>query len=190
MWRRVLLWSGALLVGLGGPLAAQAPLDSRADWPTVRDGSGPWGNDRPGTVGKPPVVSDTAQWREAGVEAGREVSVRDWIGRGFLGGILLGPVGTVIAVHRSGASEPSSPEAVLTGSPAPSQDEARRFQEGFVEEVRSRRQTAATLGGIAGTGVFLYVLLRQFTGGDDGGPGLIPPDNGGDMNTLPGRSHP
>ena len=77
-----------------------------------------------------------------------------WTLRGFIGGLLAGPIGTGIAFNMAGNSDVTPPQvAAADGAAAPALDAA------LVERIRARRKEAAFAGGLVGTGVFLYTVL-------------------------------
>lgn len=72
---------------------------------------------------------------------------------GFAGGLLLGLIGTGLAVVVQ--SEPEVPSHLL-----PEGDECSyAFQQGYVSEGRGQKRSAALAGGIAGTAILVLVLV-------------------------------
>lgn len=104
---------------------------------------------------------DTAIVRihDSAVEDASIPSTTGWIGRGFLGGIVLGPIGTGYVLGRASSSAELDAEAAgqASGLAGPDRD---IYTRAFRERLRARRQRSALLGGVVGTGVFVYVALQ------------------------------
>lgn len=133
----------SILVRLGLP--AQAP---------TADDAGPV------LAGLPAPTLDTGASAAAVAHARRQQTTEmvpwpwGWSLRGFLGGLLAGPIGVGIAFRMASNSE--VPTLAFAG--------AAEGDDGFdaaayVERVIDRRKEATFAGGLVGTGVFLYALL-------------------------------
>lgn len=112
-----------------------------------------------------------------GVAAGNETHPWGWFGRGFLGGIFGGPIGTVVAYRKAGQHEitPLLP-ADLNFTDRHNQLYFESYTAGFGDRVRARRKGYALIGGVLGTGVLTYALLQLFDiGGKAGGTVIVPP---------------
>lgn len=83
-----------------------------------------------------------------------------WTARGLVGGALAGPIGTAVAFAMAGGSRVDLPE-----------DASAAYREEMAERIRNRRREAAFVGGMIGTGIFAFVLLRlvDFSGADEVG---------------------
>lgn len=83
-----------------------------------------------------------------------------WLGRGFLGGLVGGPLGISFVLGRavrSAERDADAAQAALSGSDAAW---AAAYRDAFAERLRSRRQRSATIGGVVGTGILVYALIR------------------------------
>ena len=96
-----------------------------------------------------------------------------WSARGLLGGAVAGPIGAGVAYAFAGRSSVEPPDAGSALASDPNYQNA--YRESFAERVRNRRREAALVGGLVGTGVFLYVLLQviDLDGSGGGEPGPI-----------------
>lgn len=123
--------------------------------------TGPWSIQRrqTGEGAVPREEHPTVRGRTSGAAAAPSGWAWRWFSRGLAGGTLLGPLGAGVAVVRAGNSRVEVP-----GSPAPESPADPRyiagFREGFEARVRSRRTEAAAVGGMIGSGVFIYVVLQ------------------------------
>ena len=84
-----------------------------------------------------------------GKTKGNEISTGGSGVGGFAGGILLGLIGTGIAVLVQ--SKPDVPDDILPEDP----DCRAAFETGYQDKGRSKKRTAALTGGILGTMVFV-----------------------------------
>jgi hypothetical protein len=105
---------------------------------------------------------DFARGHAAGVEAAHSAKTLGWAARGFAGGVLLGPVGTV-AVTRRATRAPFDLRADDLPVPQVPADDPR-YRAGFDEAYRQilleRRKEAALVGGMVGTTVFTFAVIR------------------------------
>jgi hypothetical protein len=100
-----------------------------------------------------------------------------WFGRGLLGGLVGGPIGTVVAYRKAGQGDVTP---LLPSGLDPADQRDRLYLEGYLagfgDRIRSRRKGYALIGGAIGTGVLTYVLLQVFDiGGKAGGSVISPP---------------
>ncbi len=96
-----------------------------------------------------------------GTRAGGQPGTFGWAARGFLGGLLAGPVGTGIAVSKAGSSTDGPARnalAQLATSEGPGFTAG--YRDGFVGRLSDRRKRSALFGGLVGTGVLAYVLYQ------------------------------
>jgi hypothetical protein len=157
-WRAAALTVVALLVAAGG-LDAQQPAA-----PDPQSGSaGPVADTlRPATVerGDAPAdltrqvaASDTAALgARRGTEAARYEATSQWVFRGFLGGLTLGPIGAGVAWTAANNSAvaltPQHRTLLLQEGGA---EYAAAYQDAFAETLLARRKRSALTGGAFGT---------------------------------------
>lgn len=140
--------------------------------------TGPWTVRRRAEAVAPTTqMPDTASAvYKAAAAAAREVPTNGWIGRGFIGGVLGGPVGAAIVVGIADRSGVPGASAGVDGGTDPGPG----FDAAFAARVRESRKRKAFLGGMLGSGVFLAGLvwaIQIAQGGEGGGAGT--PDGGG-----------
>jgi len=151
---------------VSGSRAVSIPLPGRHLFNV--SGSGSWTVSRRVEASEAAVLDDDTMSLIREEAAG--VGTAGWLAGGFGSGVLTGPLGTVIAVTAAGRSEVAA-------------DLGQRFtgpsRDAFAAEVQRRRQRSAIIGGIAGTAVFTFAILRlvDFTGSGGGNGGE--PGNGG-----------
>lgn len=123
----------------------------------------------------PDTLADRAH-RE-GATAAKETHPWGWFGRGFLGGIVGGPIGTVVAYRKAGQHDVTPPLPVdLDPTSHHYQPYLESYAAGFGDRARARRKGYALIGGVIGTGVLTYTLLQLFDiGGKAGGTMIAPP---------------
>jgi hypothetical protein len=120
----------------------------------------------------PAARADSAaptQGAYAGAEAARRQGALGWMGTGFLGGVVLGPIGAGLAfatVSSRSAELPPATRATLAGH---SPEYAAAFMEAFRDRLRSERRTAVLVGGATGTAVFLFIIAQIANWNDTGG---------------------
>jgi hypothetical protein len=107
-----------------------------------------------------PERPENEQARAAGMQEASRVSTTGWLARGFLGGVLLGPIGTGVAMAKAGSSAEVSAAQAAQSQPAGNPAYALTWQEAYLDRLRTRRQRSALLGGAVGTGVLLIALLQ------------------------------
>lgn len=139
-----LLLAAAVLLS-AAPAAAQAPLPPQARGPVAFRYLAPApATEQPATAAALPLASPLVQDTVPAPWSWK------WMGWGFVGGAVAGPVGTALAYNRAGRGE------------------------GLEERIRSRRKESAFVGGMLGTAIFAYVLLQVvdlpgiFQGNGDG----------------------
>ncbi len=189
---------GAGEVNGSGELRVPRPGQYRIDV----TGSGPWtirlhvpaGEATSAEAAAPPGSSvagggsaDTAavprveQGRRDGLTAARAAVPWSWgwFGGGLAAGLLTGPVGTAVATIAAGHGAVRLPgdTARLGGRGA---DYARGWAAGFVDGAVTSRRESALVGGLAGTLVFGWAILRLThlgsQGGTSGASGTPPPN--------------
>lgn len=102
---------------------------------------------------------DTARASQAGREAGSGFS-GGWFGRGLVGGLIGGPVGTMIVFSRAGRSDATPPPSREAELGPHSLEYSRAFREAYGEQVRLKRKESAFVGGMIGTAVFSWAVIR------------------------------
>jgi hypothetical protein len=120
----------------------------------------------------PAVPADSAaptQGAYAGAEAARRQGALGWLGTGFLGGAVLGPVGAGMAFATASRRSVEPPPATLALLAGHSPEYAAAFTEAFRDRLRSERRTATLVGGATGTAVFLFVIAQIANWNDTGG---------------------
>lgn len=114
--------------------------------------------------------------REAGVAAAEDISSLGWFAGGLLGGAVAGPVGAAVAVVYAERSDlPLTP-------PLPGDGDAFRegYSDALSERVRADRKKRAFIGGMIGSGIFVFALIQVLDvnglgggSGEDGGGGPV-----------------
>ena len=106
----------------------------------------------------PATAADTAKMltcQARGKEAGKRASTGGSLVGGFAGGVLLGLIGTGIAMAVQGAPEPPANELYQVG-----QEDCRLFYtEAYKKKLRGRKRTSALLGGLLGTAVAVVIIV-------------------------------
>ena len=130
------------------------------------------------------LTTDTglvARARLEGDTAAAKISQFGWFGRGLAAGTIAGPLGTWWAVRRAGRSDVTvrdeQERSLLSSEP----QVAQSYREAFTRRLHDERKEYAFMGGVLGTGVFTFAILRftkvtgrASTGGDTpGGPGFL-----------------
>ena len=129
------------------------------------DAAGEWSvrlrsDDEAPTNGATAAGPAAERGNEAGYADASRVGTSGWIARGFLGGVLLGPIGTGVAIAKAASSAEN--DAVATADRQPMEDlsYATAWRQAYAERLRMRRQRSALIGGAAGTTVLLIALLQ------------------------------
>jgi hypothetical protein len=82
-----------------------------------------------------------------------------WLGRGFVGGLIAGPVGMAFVVGRAGTTAATDADsAAVRKSLGP--DAQAFYRQAFATKLRSRRATSAFLGGAVGTGILVFAIVK------------------------------
>jgi hypothetical protein len=101
---------------------------------------------------------------ERGAEAGRVDGGRPgttgWLARGLLGGALLGPIGTAIAVNRAAESAPGDAQAAASALQEGELAFVAAYRESYADRLRARRARSALIGGAVGTGVLVFAIFQ------------------------------
>jgi len=151
-------------------------------------GSGPWaihlhppaaGTASPAAGAQLPAPESTAdtaavpageQGRRDGVAAGRAASPWSWswFGAGLAGGVVAGPVGAAVATVVAGHGPVHVPgDSALLGARGP--DYGAGWRTGFLSGAIGARRESALAGGLVGTLVFGWAVLRLTHLGSQGG---------------------
>lgn len=108
-----------------------------------------------------PMRVQQARGRLDGAEAGRgSQASAAWLGKGLAGGLLLGPIGTAIAVQRAGRSEPTLPATLADRLAREDSNYAEAFQRAYADQWRGSQRAAALIGGITGTAILSFAILQ------------------------------
>lgn len=108
-----------------------------------------------------PVDLQRARGRIDGAEAGsRAAASGAWLGKGLIGGLLAGPIGTAFVYRRAGSSEPVLPETLVGRLARENVDYGETFREAYTDEWRGSQRSAALIGGITGTAVLTFAILQ------------------------------
>lgn len=143
--------------------------------------TGPWSvRRRAADAAAGPEIDSPAyqQGQEAGMAAAPGAGA-GWLARGLAGGLLAGPLGAGVAVGMASRSDVPLPAPPADGAPL---DLAYQdgYQQGFEQRVRANRKRMAFVGGMVGTGVFVFALIQALDiagsgeGGGTGNPGQGP----------------
>jgi hypothetical protein len=84
---------------------------------------------------------------------------RGWLGRGFVGGLIAGPVGMAYVVSRAGSTAAADADAAAAGQSLGS-DGLAFYRQAFAAKLRTRRATSAFLGGAVGTGILVLAIVQ------------------------------
>ncbi len=161
-------------------------VPAAGDYRIAVTGSGPWAihlhppaADVSTAAAAPPPGAgspDTAavpageQGRRDGLVAGRAAVPWSWgwFGTGLAGGLLTGPVGATLATVAAGRGEVRVPgDRGVPGTRGP--DYARGWRMGFVSGAIGSRRESALVGGLAGTLVWGWAILKLTHLGAQGG---------------------
>lgn len=115
----------------------------------------------------------TIKGREDGAADGGRTGALGWLGRGFAGGLVAGPMGLGFMISRADAASQRDAAGVAAGGPNADLAYAAAYREAYRDRLRARRKRNVLIGGIAGTGVFIYALTRVIDlkrGGNNDGP--------------------
>lgn len=150
-----------LAAGLAGPASARAATSA----------CGSAG----GALASRTATADTTyeEGRTKGVEDARTRGEWGLALRGLLGGTLAGPVGATIAYRSIDEDVELSAEQRETLRTRDWRF-AAGYRAGFTERLADRRRERALLGGIAGTGIFLAVVIHLVDLGGESADGLPP----------------
>ena len=130
------------------------------------------------------VTGDTALVARAEAEgdtAAAKISQFSWFGRGLAAGTIGGPLGTWWVVRRAGQSGVTVPDDQGSRLQSREPNVVQSYRDAFTRRLHDERKEYAFMGGVLGTGLFTFALLRftKFTerasgGGDTpGGPGFL-----------------
>ncbi len=122
----------------------------------------------------------------AGKTNGSKPGTFGWLSRGFLGGLVAGPIGTALMVNSAGNH---ADRTAQNATSALSQGDAAyrvSYQQGYGAQLRLRQQRSAAVGGLVGSAGLAAVLIHVIhlkhstdtsSGGDNGGttPFLVVP---------------
>jgi hypothetical protein len=106
--------------------------------------------------------SSTVRGTEAGRTDGAKPGTGGWFARGLVGGLILGPVGTAIAVNKAQNSSLPAAQNAANALPLGEPAYTAAYREAFADRLGTRRQRSALIGGVIGTGVLTVVLLQAF----------------------------
>ena len=126
-----------------------------------------------------PSAEEGTLGRDAGRAAADGFS-GGWFARGLVCGLIGGPFGTGVAFAIAGRGEPQIPAARAAEMEGRSPLYSRAFTEAYQEQRRIKKQESAFVGGMLGTVVWTWAILRAadlIGGGEfEGDPGGPPPE--------------
>jgi hypothetical protein len=126
----------------------------------------------PTNTAMPADSATRTQGAYAGAEAARRQGALRWMGTGFFGGMVLGPIGAGVAFGAASSRSAEPPPAIGTMLAGHPPEYATAFVDAFRERLRSERRTATLVGGATGTAVFLFAIAQVLNwNGTGGGPG-------------------
>jgi hypothetical protein len=119
---------------------------------------------------------------ERGLVAGREDAGKPgtlgWMGRGLLGGLLLGPIGTAVAVNRASESADDAAQAAANSLSMNELSYVTAYRQSYADRIRTRRQRSALIGGAVGTSVLVFAIFQAVNlGTSEAGVEEPGPDN-------------
>jgi hypothetical protein len=119
---------------------------------------------------------------ERGLAAGREDAGKPgtfgWMGRGLLGGLLLGPIGTAVAVNRASESADDAAQAAANSLSMNELSYVTAYRQSYADRLRTRRQRSALIGGAVGTSVLVFAIFQAVNlGTSEAGVEEPGPDN-------------
>lgn len=110
-----------------------------------------------------PAQADSIEYergREEGESAANALGFPwGWAARGLAGGALTGPIGIAVVAGRAGRAR-VDPPAGAKSAPGLAPSYLEGFDEGFARRAQIRRKEAAMVGGLVGTGILGYFVLR------------------------------
>ncbi len=111
----------------------------------------------------PAEITDSplaARGREEGEAAAGQTGTLGWVARGFVGGALLGPIGTGLAVNFAGNSADAAGVEAAGQLPLQELAYSTAWRQAYIERLRGRRQRATLIGGAVGTGVLVFAIIK------------------------------
>jgi len=129
----------------------------------------------------------TRKGREDGTAAGDRTGAAGWLGRGFLGGLVAGPIGLGFIVSRADAASRRDAGAAAVAGNGEDLAYVAAYRLALRDRLRSKRKRNAVIGGVVGTGVFVYALTRVIHLKSGGSSDGIPGDGGTPMIVVPIR---
>lgn len=84
----------------------------------------------------------------------------DWLGKGFIGGLVGGPLGISFVLGRAERSAEKDADVALANVPGDDAAWSAAYRDAFADRLRSRRQRSTTIGGVVGTGILVYALIK------------------------------
>lgn len=109
--------------------------------------------------GQTTSTADTVRVREQARIDASVPGTTGWIGRGFLGGLIAGPVGMGYVVSRAGSTAAADATAAAERQNL-GPDLQQFYEQAYASKLRSRRAVPAFLGGAVGTGVLVFAIVR------------------------------
>lgn len=141
------------------------------------DAPGEWSirlrNIEPAANGEPDPAAERGA--EAGRTDGGKPGTTGWLGRGLIGGLLLGPIGTAIAVNRAGESAAGDAQVAANALELSELSYITAYRNAYSAELRRRRMRSALLGGAVGTGVLVFAIFQAVNLGTSSADTQEPP---------------
>jgi hypothetical protein len=106
------------------------------------------------------VSPELERGRTEGTTEASRISTTGWLARGFIGGALLGPIGTGVAVAKAASSAAGTAAQAAQAQSFGNMDYARSWESAYLDRLRMKRQRSALIGGAVGSGVLLFALLQ------------------------------
>lgn len=111
-----------------------------------------------------PVRDSFAEGHDRGLQAARQRGAAGWLGGGFAGGLVLGPLGTGAVFVLAGSRDTRVPQNERADFAGRDPEYIAGFEESFRNQLSSERRVAALVGGAIGTAVnamfWLYISNR------------------------------
>lgn len=102
---------------------------------------------------------DESEGRQAGHAAANTLSA-SWFAKGLIGGLIGGPIGTGIVFSMAGKGPVELPSTSAQRLEAHSPLYSQAFVEAYEEQRRMKRRESSFVGGMLGTVVWTWAILR------------------------------